>query len=131
MLFRKPGQGGDADHRVRDLRAELLAAEAAHFSKTRGGSSVTKDGGETAASAPKRQLESPEDEAEEDIDAKRRRILEETRDIDADSEARSGEDSSEDDRFVLRNYYILNTGLIKLVTTTRMKRLSCSGSWRR
>lgn len=92
---------------------------------------MTKDGSETAASAPKRQLESPEDEAEEDIDAKRRRILEETRDIDADSEAGSGEDSSEDDRFVLRNYYILNTGLIKLVTTTRMKRLSCSGSWRR
>jgi protein CWC15 len=63
---------------------------------------VAKDGGETAASALKRPLESgSEDDAEEDTDAKRRRILEETRDIDADSELGSGEDSSEDDRLVL------------------------------
>jgi protein CWC15 len=62
---------------------------------------VAKEGGEITTSAPKRQLESrPEDDAEEDIDAKRRRILEETRDIDADSEAGSDEDSSEDDRLV-------------------------------
>jgi protein CWC15 len=100
-LARKPGQGGDADNQVHDLRAELLAAEAAHFAKTRGGSSMAKDGGAIAASTPKRQLESPpKDDAEENIDAKRRRILEETRDIDADSEAGSNEDSSEDDRSV-------------------------------
>jgi hypothetical protein len=89
---------------------------------------VAKDGGETAASALKRQLESgSEDDAEEDADAKRRRILEETRDIDADSEAGSGEDSSEDDRLILQNYYLLNARLIKLVTT-RMKLPNCSGS---
>ena len=55
---------------------------------------------ETAA--PKRQLEgaSPDGDAgteEEDPEAKRRRILEETRDIDADSDE-SEEDSSEDER---------------------------------
>jgi protein CWC15 len=83
------------------LRAELLAAEAANLAKIRGGSGVAKDGGETVASAPKRQLErGSEDDTEEDINAKRRRILEETRDIDADSEAGSDEDSSEDDRLV-------------------------------
>jgi len=62
---------------------------------------VAKDGDETSASVPKRQLErGSENDTEEDINAKRRRILEETREIDADSEAGSDEDSSEDDRFV-------------------------------
>lgn len=37
------------------------------------------------------------------MEAKRRRILEETRDIDADSEGGSEEDTSEDDRFVTSN----------------------------
>lgn len=93
---------------------------------------MAKDGGETVASASKRQLErGSEDDTEEDINAKRRRILEETRDIDADSEPGSDEDSSEDDRLVLRNYYILNIRLTKLVMTTRMKLPSYSGSWRR
>lgn len=51
---------------------------------------------------PKRQLESaPEqdDNADEDPEAKRRRILEETRDIDADSDG-GDSDSSEEDRCV-------------------------------
>lgn len=62
---------------------------------------MSKDDGAIAASTSKRQLESPaKDDAVEDIDAKRRRILEETRDIDADSEAESNEDSIEDDRSV-------------------------------
>jgi hypothetical protein len=93
---------------------------------------VGKGGGGTATPAPKRQLErGSEDDAEEDIDAKRRRILEETRDIDADSDPESDEDSSEDDRLVLLNYNILNTGLIQLVTSMKMKLPNCSGSWRR
>lgn len=45
----------------------------------------------------KRQLENGE-VGEEDVDAKRRRILEESRDIDADSEEDGDEDSSDDDR---------------------------------
>lgn len=51
---------------------------------------------------PKRQLENPgEQDNEEDLEAKRSRILEETRDIDADSDGGSEEDSSEDDRLVV------------------------------
>ena len=48
---------------------------------------------------PKRQLENSDGEEEEDPEAKRRRILEETRDIDADSDDAGEDDSSEDDRF--------------------------------
>lgn len=89
LKFRQQGQGGAADTEERDLRAELLAAEAAHFAKS--------GKGPAPASAPKRQLEAPEATTEEeDPEAKRRRILEETRDIDADS-AESENDSSEED----------------------------------
>ncbi|KAK2811096.1 complexed with cef1p [Emmonsiellopsis sp. PD_5] len=103
LKVRQPGQGGDADTEVRDLRAELLQAEAAHFAKVRG---IPQDQQQQPPSAiepspPKRQLENgPGEEAEdtemEDPDAKRRRILEETRDIDADSGG-SDSDSSEED----------------------------------
>ena len=100
-VYRKPGQGGDADHQVRDLRAELLQAEAAHFAKVRGGPVPAEP--EPATNTTKRQLENGEDEKEEDPEAKRRRILEETRDIDADSDDAGDDDSSEDDRFIIRN----------------------------
>ncbi|KAE8447105.1 complexed with cef1p [Mollisiaceae sp. DMI_Dod_QoI] len=97
LKVRKPGQGGDADHQVRDLRAELLQAEAAHFAKVKGGHAPVADTPEPATNSSKRQLENGEAEDEEDPEAKRRRILEETRDIDADSEDDEEEDSSEDD----------------------------------
>ena len=97
LKVRKPGQGGDADNEVRDLRAELLAAEAAHFAKTKGTS------GERSSTEPqvsKRALEEappgldgPEDE---DPNVKRRRVLEETRDIDADSDGADSDSSDED-----------------------------------
>ncbi|CAG8889989.1 unnamed protein product [Penicillium egyptiacum] len=102
LKVRQPGQGGaaDANPSPRDLRAELLQAEAAHFAKKNG---VPVDQPAIAESTvPKRQLEAaPEDGIdgdiqEEDQDAKRRRILEETRDIDADSDE-SEEDSSDED----------------------------------
>jgi protein CWC15 len=50
---------------------------------------------------PKRQLENGDEEDEEDPEAKRRRILEETRDIDADSDE-AEDDSSEEDRLDFR-----------------------------
>ena len=98
---RKPGQGGAADKEVRDLRAELLKAEAAHFAKINGGSSADTEDADVATTPAKRQLEngSADDDTEEDFEAKRRRILEESRDIDADSDG-SDSDSSEDDRYV-------------------------------
>lgn len=95
QLPRQPGQGGDAETEPRDLRAELLAAEAAHFAKTKG---LTESTATSSIPTSKRLLETtpgedgPEDE---DPDAKRRRILEETREIDADSDGGSS-DSTED-----------------------------------
>ncbi|KAI4211775.1 MAG: hypothetical protein LQ351_005415 [Letrouitia transgressa] len=94
----QPGQGGDADTQPRDLRAELLEAEAKHFSKSNGSNEKSAAPPEATTSS-KRQLEDgsgKEGSAEESTEAKRRRILEETRDIDADSGASSSEDSEED-----------------------------------
>lgn len=72
-----------------------MQAEAAHFAKVKGGpvpALPETDGEDAVMGGTKRQLE---DGDAEDIDAKRRRILEETRDIDADSEE-DEEDSSDD-----------------------------------
>ncbi|CAD6565781.1 MAG: complexed with cef1p [Alectoria sarmentosa] len=94
LKTRQPGQGGDADPQVRDLRAQLLEAEAAHFSKT---NPVAAKSTESTISS-KRQIEDgPGQNGEEDLEAKRRRILEETRDVDADSDGSKGDDSSEED----------------------------------
>ncbi|TGO58830.1 hypothetical protein BOTNAR_0174g00210 [Botryotinia narcissicola] len=97
LKFRKPGQGGDAAAAVRDLRAELLQAEAAHFAKKNGGSSAVIEDVQSSTNTSKRQLENGSVEDDEDREAKRRRILEETRDIDADSDDAGGSDSSDDD----------------------------------
>ncbi|KAL8936113.1 MAG: hypothetical protein Q9216_005105 [Gyalolechia sp. 2 TL-2023] len=96
--FDPPGQGGDADTEPRDLRAQLLEAEAAHFSRTNGHDAKTAHSTEPTTSS-KRQLEagqSQDGEGEEDVESKRRRVLEETRHIDADSEASSSASSDED-----------------------------------
>ncbi|KAF2431778.1 Cwf15/Cwc15 cell cycle control protein [Tothia fuscella] len=98
LKFRQEGQGGDADNQVRDLRAELLKAEAAHFAKKNG---TTIEQEEAASSNPKRTIEEATGDADddaEDSEAKRRRlILEEARDLDADSDGSSEESSDEDD----------------------------------
>lgn len=92
------------DPQVRDLRAQLLEAEAAHYSK-KGGSapSTSKAQSIDIQAAPKRQLEAAagqDADQDENPDAKRRRILEETRDIDADSDGSESE-SSEEERSAL------------------------------
>ncbi|TGO56283.1 hypothetical protein BCON_0080g00360 [Botryotinia convoluta] len=97
LKFRKPGQGGDAAAEVRDLRAELLQAEAAHFAKKNGGSSAVIEDVQSSTNTSKRQLENGSVEDDEDPEVKRRRILEETRDIDADSDDAGESDSSDDD----------------------------------
>jgi len=95
LKVRKPGQGGAAGFGERDLRAELLAAEAAHFAKTKGGQNDTT----TTVAGSKRAIEAsaidPISEEEQDEEAKRRKILEETREIDADDS--DHDDSSEED----------------------------------
>lgn len=95
LKTRQPGQGGDADPQVRDLRAQLLEAEAAHFSKTN--PAAAKIAEPTISS--KRQLEDGpgQNGEEEGLEAKRRRILEETRDVDADSDASESDGTSEED----------------------------------
>ncbi|EXJ76348.1 uncharacterized protein A1O5_00856 [Cladophialophora psammophila CBS 110553] len=96
-LRKQPGQGGTAEAEKRDLRAELLAAEAAHFAKTKGTSA------EPTSSTPKplkRELEDSSHAGDggenEDPETKRRRILEETREIDADSDGSDTESSDEE-----------------------------------
>jgi protein CWC15 len=83
------------------LRAELLAAEAAHFAKKNGGALPAPSEAEPVipGNNAKRPLEltSQADGDEEDPEAKRRRVLEETRDIDADSEEEDDDDDDEDD----------------------------------
>lgn len=102
LKFRQPGQGGDADRNQRDLRAELLAAEAAHFAKAKGGAPLLGNNDDEGTSATsKRPLEiTARADGEEDPETKRRRILEETRDIDADDsdeEEDDDDDSSDED----------------------------------
>lgn len=94
-VTRQPGQGGAADAEPRDLRAELLAAEAAHFARTKG---TPTDSATSPPKPAKRELEeSLSDDENEDPDAKRRRVLEETREIDADSEDDHDSESSEEE----------------------------------
>ncbi|KAH7313406.1 Pre-mRNA-splicing factor Cwf15/Cwc15 [Stachybotrys elegans] len=102
LKFRKPGQGGDADDEpTRDLAAELLAAEKAHFAKRNGApmpmDEDDDDDHETAATSNAKRPPPLTEGGEEDLEAKRRRILEESRDIDADDSSEEEEDSDDDD----------------------------------
>ena len=95
LKVRQAGQGGDADAYTPDLRSQLLEAEAAHFAKTNPNAAKTAE----KVVPAKRQLEDESAEergAEEDLEAKRRRILEETRDEDAASDDEDGESSEEE-----------------------------------
>ncbi|KAI8660561.1 complexed with cef1p [Fusarium falciforme] len=101
LKYRQAGQGGDADEGPsRDLAAELLAAEAAHFSKKNGAPALLDDADEddeaSTSGGVKRSLP-PAAGEEEDLEAKRRRILAETRDIDADDDSEEDEEDSDDD----------------------------------
>jgi len=94
LKHRQPGQGGVEETEVRDLRAELLRAEAAHFAKKKGLPNEQLD--ESASAAPKRAIEDADtrDDEDETPEAKRRRlILEEAAELDADS---SGSDNDSD-----------------------------------
>lgn len=107
---RQPGQGGDADAGTRDLRAELEAAEAAHYAKLKGaplpGASDEPESSSTINNnkRPLAALTSPPSaagndantDADEDPDAKRRRILTESRAIDADDDSDSNSGSGGD-----------------------------------
>ncbi|KAK7415893.1 complexed with cef1p [Neonectria punicea] len=95
LKFRQAGQGGDADEPTRDLAAELLAAEAAHSSRKTGVLALADDEDDDVemSGTVKRSLSTDE----ENLEAKRRRILAETRDIDADDDSEEDEEDSDDD----------------------------------
>lgn len=116
LKFRQAGQGTTTENGARDLRAELLRAERIHFAKKEGrelspeeddnvllsindtpATDITSRGVKRNAQGGDKANgdEADQEEAEEDYETKRRRVLEETRAIDADSE--SGSDNSEND----------------------------------
>lgn len=98
LKYRQAGQGGHAEVATSSdaLKEELLAAERAHF----------KDKSEPSAreeAEPQRLIEAPiakvknEDETSETMEERRRRILEETKDIDADESDSEREEESEEE----------------------------------
>ncbi|EPQ62817.1 Cwf15-Cwc15 cell cycle control protein [Blumeria graminis f. sp. tritici 96224] len=93
--YAQPGQGGDADLKTRDLRHELLQAEAAHISKIHGQTLPPSEGHKTGDS--KLLLEQRSTGEDGESETKRRRILEETRQIDAESSSDDVADDSSDD----------------------------------
>lgn len=100
LKHRQAGQGGDADGYQRDLRAELLEAEARHYAK-KNGTYVEPEAVTDSSSAPKRQIEDvagQEDGVDVEEAAKRRRIevLEKYRDEDADDSSEASESSDEE-----------------------------------
>ncbi|EGP89530.1 uncharacterized protein MYCGRDRAFT_39745 [Zymoseptoria tritici IPO323] len=99
LKYRQQNQGTPAEQAKRDLRAELLRAEAKHYAKKEGREITDEDEDEVSIQKQTLQLEAPglDGEPEEDYEAKKRRVLEETRDIDADSDASSSSSDSEDD----------------------------------
>lgn len=109
LKHRQPGQGGDADNYQRDLRAELLEAEARHIAK-KNGTYVEPEAAAESGNAHKRQIEAVsgaeegEAGAEDEAAQKRRRIemLEKFREVDADDS--SSESDSSDDEYVYTTY---------------------------
>jgi protein CWC15 len=111
LKFRQATQGTTDEHSARDLRAELLRAERRHFAKKEGRELSPELEEEKVTLAidqsskgQKRSLESATGEEgqegeqdEEDYEVKRKRVLEETRDVDADSDDASEEDSDSSD----------------------------------
>ena len=107
LKFRQATQGTTDEHSARDLRAELLRAERRHFAKKEGRELSPEQEEEKVTLAiesskgQKRGLEDGADgegeQDEEDYEAKRTRVLEETRDVDADSDDASEEDSDSSD----------------------------------
>ncbi|CAN9115371.1 unnamed protein product [Alternaria alternata] len=99
LKHRQPGQGGDADAQ-RDLRAELLEAEARHIAKKNG--TYVEPEAAAEPNAHKRQIDAvpAAEEGEEDEAAQKRRrieVLEKFRDVDADDSSTEDESSDEED----------------------------------
>jgi len=123
LKHRQPGQGGDADGYKRDLRAELLEAEARHFAK-KNGTYVEPETATDPGNAPKRQIEAVSAEEGDEVDEadqKRRRIemLEKFREIDADD---SSSESDSSDEYVWSVLFCCVALLTIAVTKTKKTR---------
>jgi protein CWC15 len=109
LKHRQPGQGGSAEATKRDLRAELLEAEARHFAKKNGTYVPEDDSTAATTSGTKRLLEAAQGDADgepDEAEQKRRRIemLEKYREVDADDSSESSESS--DDEYVTETQII-------------------------
>ncbi|KAK3702192.1 complexed with cef1p [Vermiconidia calcicola] len=110
LKFRQAAQGTPDEQARRDLRAELLKAERSHYAK-KDGRALPEDDEEDVegvqaeikaieGGSAKRKLDDTAEgggEAEEDYETKKRRVLEETKDIDADSDSGSSSSSESED----------------------------------
>ncbi|KAI6757239.1 hypothetical protein HG531_003064 [Fusarium graminearum] len=67
LKYRQAGQGGDADEPTRDLAAELLAAEATHFTKKNGAPALIDDADEDDEASEAERLKEEEDARERNI----------------------------------------------------------------
>ncbi|KAK5174710.1 complexed with cef1p [Saxophila tyrrhenica] len=108
LKFRQQTQGTADEQAKRDLKAELLRAERAHFAKVEG-KALPEDedederevkGAIEAPDSAKRKIGDVEaaeggGEKQEDYEAKKRRVLEETKDIDASSSGSEADSDSE------------------------------------
>jgi protein CWC15 len=115
LKYRQATQGAPNEQARRDLRAELLRNERIHFAKKEGRTIEDEDASGISTEQPlaiedgeaaggvKRRLENGsadegvEGEVEEDYEAKKRRVLEEMKDIDADSDSASSSEEESDD----------------------------------
>lgn len=115
LKFRQQNQGAPDEQAKRDLKAELLKAEREHFAKKEGRRLPDSEDDENEDDLPakvavegsngkKRKLgddssgaaNEDADAEVEDYEAKKRRVLEETKNIDASSESESGSEDEEE-----------------------------------
>ncbi|KAF2481733.1 Pre-mRNA-splicing factor Cwf15/Cwc15 [Neohortaea acidophila] len=101
LKFRQAAQGTPDEQARRDLKAELLRAERAHYAK-RDGKALPEDADDDDDEGDDAEGATPlhpgaDGDTDEDYEAKKRRVLEETKDIDADSVASDSSSEASDD----------------------------------
>ncbi|KAK5740386.1 complexed with cef1p [Elasticomyces elasticus] len=107
LKYRQALQGNPDEQARKDLRAELLRSEREYFAKKEGKTVPEDDdeqeeeqlqleGAETGTKRKLSEVVAPAEEAEEDYEAKKQRVLAETRDIDAESDASDASSDASD-----------------------------------
>ncbi|KAK3645707.1 complexed with cef1p [Elasticomyces elasticus] len=107
LKYRQALQGNPDEQARKDLRAELLRSEREYFAKKEGKTVPEDDdepeeeqlqleGAETGTKRKLSEVIAPAEDAEEDYEAKKQRVLAETRDIDAESDASDASSDASD-----------------------------------